>query len=123
MIDPTIRPTKVDRASDVTGLVDTGELGTMFGTGPAAADKAVAVMESMAVLTRRKHGHVSTGLADDASVKDFNKCGYVKSAYLAAQFTDPAALNPGLDANIVGATVSGRRPNTTATPTSARPPR
>ena len=26
MIDPAVRPTKVDRASDVTGLVDTGEL-------------------------------------------------------------------------------------------------
>ena len=27
---PAVRPTKVDRASDVTGLVDTGELGTLF---------------------------------------------------------------------------------------------
>ena len=26
MIDLSVRPTKVDRASDVTGLVDTGEL-------------------------------------------------------------------------------------------------
>src|SRR5688572_9787021 len=30
MMDPAVRPTKVDRASDVTGLVDTGELGTLF---------------------------------------------------------------------------------------------
>ncbi len=52
MIDPRIRPTKVDRASDVTGLVDTGELGTLFAD-PA---DAVSVMESMAVLTHRKHG-------------------------------------------------------------------
>src|SRR5690606_2018877 len=59
MMDPTIRPTKVDRASDVTGLVDTGELGTLF---PDPAD-AVSVMESMAVLTHRKHGAVQTGLA------------------------------------------------------------
>ena len=51
MIDPQIRPTKVDRASDVTGLVDTGELGTLF---PDVND-AVSVMESMAVLTHRKH--------------------------------------------------------------------
>ena len=29
MIDPA-RPTKIDRPSDVTGLVDTGELGTLF---------------------------------------------------------------------------------------------
>src|SRR5436189_45841 len=30
MMNPAARPTKVDRASDVTGLVDTGELGTLF---------------------------------------------------------------------------------------------
>src|SRR5690606_37207884 len=93
MVDPTIRPTKVDRASDVTGLVDTGELGTLF---PDAAD-AVAVMESMAVLTHRKQGAVETLVATDAQLKEFNKCGYVKSAYLAERFNDPAALNPGLD--------------------------
>ncbi|HUG72280.1 MAG TPA: hypothetical protein VMK82_02540 [Steroidobacteraceae bacterium] len=98
MVDPAIRPTKVDRASDVTGLVDTGELGTLF---PDASD-AVAVMESMAVLTHRKHGAVQTMMATDAELKAFNKCGYVKSAYLAERFNDPAALNPGLDPNIVG---------------------
>lgn len=98
MMDPRIRPTKVDRASDVTGLVDTGELGTLF-SDPA---DAVSVMESMAVLTNLKHGRVSTGLADDAGVKDFNKCGYVKSAYLAEKFNNPASLNPDIDPDIVG---------------------
>jgi hypothetical protein len=100
MINPQIRPTKVDRASDVTGLVDTGELGTLF---PNPAD-AVSVMESMAVLTHRKHAAVTTGLATDASIKQFNKCGYVKSAYLAERFNNPASLNPGIDPNIVGPT-------------------
>ncbi|MEJ0100982.1 MAG: hypothetical protein WDO12_15270 [Pseudomonadota bacterium] len=100
MMDPQIRPTKVDRASDVTGLVDTGELGTLF-SDPA---DAVSVMESMAVLTNAKHGHVSTLLAsaDDSGTKEFNKCGYVKSAYLAEKFNNPAALNPDIDADIVG---------------------
>jgi hypothetical protein len=98
MINPQIRPTKVDRASDVTGLVDTGELGTLF---PNPAD-AVSVMESMAVLTHRKHGAVSTGLATDTNIKQFNKCGYVKSAYLAERFNNPASLNPGIDPRIVG---------------------
>jgi hypothetical protein len=100
MIDARVRPTKVDRASDVTGLVDTGELGTLF---PDPND-AVAVMESMAVLTHRKHGSVTTGLATDATLKEFNKCGYVKSAYLAERFNNPASLNPGLDPAIVGPT-------------------
>jgi hypothetical protein len=99
MLNPAIRPTKVDRASDVTGLVDTGELGTLF---PDAAD-AVAVMESMAVLTHRKHGAVQTLMATDAQIKEFNKCGYVKSAYLAERFNDPSSLNPALDSRIVGA--------------------
>jgi hypothetical protein len=99
MIDSRVRPTKVDRASDVTGLVDTGELGTLF---PDPND-AVAVMESMAVLTHRKHGAVSTGLTNDAAIKQFNKCGYVKSAYLAERFNNPASLNPAIDTNIVGA--------------------
>ena len=99
MIDQKVRPTKVDRASDVTGLVDTGELGTLFPD----PDDAVAVMESMAVLTHRKHAAVSTGMATDAAIKQFNKCGYVKSAYLAEQFNDPASLDPGLDQAIVGA--------------------
>jgi hypothetical protein len=98
MMDPRIRPTKVDRASDVTGLVDTGELGTLF-SDPA---DAVSVMESMAVMTHRKHARVSTGLADDAGLKEFNKCGYVKSAYLAERFNNPASLNPDLDPDIVG---------------------
>jgi len=98
MVNPQIRPTKVDRASDVTGLVDTGELGTLL---PSAAD-AVSVMESMAVLTHRKHARVATQLSNDASLKEFNKCGYVKSAYLAERFNNPASLNPGIDPKIVG---------------------
>jgi hypothetical protein len=103
MIDPQLRPTKVDRASDVTGLVDTGELGTLF-SNPA---DAVAVMESMAVLTHRKHAAVTTNplndpALDDAALKQFNKCGYVKSAYLAEKFNNPASLDPTLDTNVVG---------------------
>ena len=31
MIDPTVRPTKVDRPSDVTGLVDLGDLTSILG--------------------------------------------------------------------------------------------
>jgi hypothetical protein len=103
MVDLSVRPTKVDRASDVTGLVDTGELGTMFGTGPQAAQNAVSVLESMAVLTHRKHAHVQTLMPSDADVKLFNKCGYVKSAYLAERFSSPAALDPSQDPLIVGA--------------------
>jgi hypothetical protein len=99
MIDLAVRPTKVDRASDVTGLVDTGELGTLF-TNPV---DAVSVLESMAVLSDRKLAVVDTKIAArDAAIKKFNQCGYVKSAYLAEAFGSPAALNPSLDLRIVG---------------------
>jgi hypothetical protein len=96
MVNPQIRPTKVDRASDVTGLVDTGELGTLF---PNPAD-AVSVMESMAVLSNAKHSKVDTKLANDANLKQFNKCGYIKSAYLAEKFGS-TPLDPGQDTKIV----------------------
>ncbi len=100
MIDPKIRPTKVSQASDVTGLVDTGELGTMF-SNPA---DAISVMESMAVLTYRKHAMVDTlmGPTTDASLKQFNKCGVIKSAYLAETFGN-SPLDPAKDSRIVGA--------------------
>ncbi len=99
MINPAVRPTKVDRASDVTGLVDTGELGTMFGN----PQDAVSVLESMAVLSNQKLGKMNTQVpARDADIKKAAKCGYVKSAYLAERFSSPAALNPALDPRIVG---------------------
>ncbi|MEP7311338.1 MAG: hypothetical protein ABI859_02040 [Pseudomonadota bacterium] len=101
MIDLAVRPTKVDRASDVTGLVDTGELGTLFSN----PQDAVSVLESMAVLSDRKLAKVDTRIAArDAAIKKFSQCGYVKSAYLAEAFGSPAALNPSLDARIVGPT-------------------
>jgi hypothetical protein len=100
MIDPQIRPTKVDRASDVTGLVDTGELATLF-PGPTGISDAISVMESMAVLTNAKHARVDTKMATDANIKQFNKCGYIKSAYLAERFAG-VPLDPSLDTNIVG---------------------
>ncbi len=57
MIDPSVRPTKVDRTSDVTGLVDTGKL-----VGLLDQDDAVRVMESIQRLSRpqaraRRHRH------------------------------------------------------------------
>jgi hypothetical protein len=102
MMNPAARPTKVDRASDVTGLVDTGELGTLFTN----QNDAIAVLESMTRLSHSKTDLAQTGLAasDEASLRKLVKCGYLKSTYLADRFRTPAALNPDLDPNIVGAT-------------------
>jgi hypothetical protein len=102
LMNPAARPTKVDRASDVTGLVDTGELSTLFSN----PDDAIAVLESMTRLGHRKTDLVDPRLAtagDEAALRELVKCGYVKSTYLADRFRTPAALNPDLDADIVGA--------------------
>jgi hypothetical protein len=98
MVDATVRPTKVDRTSDVTGLVDTGKL-----VGLLSQDDAVAVMESVHRISNSKLGHVDTKVTSDAVIKDLVRCGYVKSASLADRYGDPSALNPELDAQIKGA--------------------
>jgi hypothetical protein len=100
MINPAARPTKVDRASDVTGLVDTGELSTLFSN----PDDAIAVLESMTRLGHAKTDLVDPklGSVDEAALRQLVKCGYVKSTYLADRFRTPAALNPDLDTDIVG---------------------
>jgi hypothetical protein len=99
MMNPAARPTKVDRASDVTGLVDTGELGTLFSN----QDDAIAVLESMTRLSHTRTNAAQTQLAAqaEADVKKLVRCGYLKSTYLADRFRSPSALNPTLDPHIV----------------------
>lgn len=98
LMDPAARPTKVDRPSDVTGLVDVGDL-----LGLLSQQDAVAVMESMQRLSELKLQRMTTGIQRDAEIKDLVRCGYVKSADLADRFGDPTTLNPALDPDIVGA--------------------
>ncbi len=102
MIDPALRPTKIDRTSDVTGLVDTGDLVGILGQADATA-----VMESIYRVSDQKLTNVDTKLTNDQVVKDRVRCGYLKSADLSDRFGNPAALNPELDTDIVGAAGSG----------------
>jgi hypothetical protein len=97
MIDASLTPSVVTQASDVTGLVNTGVLGTLF-SNPA---DAVSVLESMSRITGQKLANVNTMLASDATIKTSANCNYVKSAYLAETFSSPSALNPDLDPQIV----------------------
>lgn len=108
MLNPEHRPTKVDRPSDVTGLVDTGQLVGLLGQADA-----VAVMESIQRISDMKLQQVSTGLSmqapgelpgvtRDEVIKDLVRCGYVKSADITDRFGDPSTLNPSLDPQIVG---------------------
>src|SRR6185312_5340434 len=85
LMDPANRPTKVDRASDASGLVDTGALGTLF-TNPVdnSPDTAstVAVMEQMARISEQKLLKVDPGadVANPAKLETQVKCGYVRTA-------------------------------------------
>jgi hypothetical protein len=98
MIDNAARPTKVDRASDVTGLVDTGKL-----VGLLSQQDAVAVLESIERISKKKLDRIDTKLSTDAVIKNMVQCGYVKAADLADRFGNAlAALNPDVDTNIVG---------------------
>ncbi|HHI92868.1 MAG TPA: general secretion pathway protein GspF [Gammaproteobacteria bacterium] len=91
-IDPSIRPTKVDRPSDVTGMVDTGDL-----VGVLTEDDAKAVMESIARLSDKK----ITKINADAVVKDLVQCGYLNAADIADRFVG-VDVDPAGDSDIVG---------------------
>jgi hypothetical protein len=96
-IDLSLRPTKIDRPSDVTGLVDVGDLFNLL-----SQSDAVAVMESIQRVSAQKMAQVNSQVTRDDVIKDLVNCGYVKSADLADRFGNPATLNPLLDVDIVG---------------------
>ncbi len=97
MINPAVRPTKVDRTSDATGLVDTGQL-----VGLLDQSDAVAVMEAIQRICDMKLGRVNTLITADDVVKELVSCGYVKAADLADRYGNPGDINPALDCDIVG---------------------
>ncbi len=107
MIDLSVRPTKVDRASDVTGLVDTGQLAELLGV-----DDTVAVMEAIQRISHRKMQAVDpkqdwpdpkrATVTRSEVVRELVSCGYVKAADVVDSFGDPASLDPELDPDIVG---------------------
>lgn len=98
------RPTKVSQASDVTGLVDTGDLAVLL-----PQQDAVAVLESMVVISGGKEAAVDSmsklGKIDmktrNGTIQETVRCAYVKTADLADRFGNPASLNPDKDPDIV----------------------
>lgn len=104
LMDPANRPTKIDRASDASGLVDTGALGTLFTNPNGTPDTAstLAVMEQMARISEQKLLKVDPGIADSARLETQVKCGYVKTADTVDRFSDPAAIDPAQDQDITG---------------------
>jgi hypothetical protein len=109
MINAEFRPTKVDRPSDVTGLVGTSDRPKRL-----SHQDEVAVMEAIYRLSKEKmNNNVSTGLnfpdpirgpiTRDQVVEELVKCGYLDAAYTKEKFGN-VVLNPATDPNIVGAT-------------------
>ena len=92
MVDTTIRPTKVDRPSDVTGMVDTGNLTAVLSD----PEDVKAVMESVVRLSDKKVEKITA----DTVVKDLVKCGYLKAADIAERFAGEN-IDPSEDADIV----------------------
>jgi hypothetical protein len=103
LIDPEARPTKVDRPSDASGLVDVGDLNLLLDE----SDDIVSVLESMKRITDFKLDLVNTQVTnpsdEDLRLKDRLSCEYLRSADTLENFSDPDALNPLQDADIVGA--------------------
>jgi len=93
MFDPTVRPTKIDRPSDVRGLVDTGKLAELLGAG-GAGNVASAIQAISALKVEQ--------IQEDQAVKDLVNCAYQQSSDLITLFGDPAALDPEQDPLIVG---------------------
>jgi len=93
-IKSSIRPTKVDRPSDVTGMVDTGDL-----TAVLTEDDAKAVMESIARLSDKKMGRV-TDINASTVAKDLVRCGYLNAADIADRFVG-VDVDPAGDDDIV----------------------
>ena len=96
LYDPELRPTKVDRPSDVANLVDTGDL-----VGILSKDDATAVMESIYRLSDLKMDQVDTQITRDAVIKEMVRCGYLKSADIADRFGG-VPIDPSQDPEIVG---------------------
>jgi len=93
MIDLSVRPTKVDRPSDATGLVDTGKLIELLD--PADAGAVMLAIEQISELKLQK-------MNETQMIENLIQCGYVKSTDLVQRFGDPTLLDPLLDTEIAG---------------------
>ena len=95
LFNPEMRPTKVDRPSDVVNLVDTGDL-----VGILTKEDATKVMESIYRLSDQKMVNVDTLVDRDADIDKAVRCGYLKAAHIADEFGG-TPIDPGLDPIIV----------------------
>ena len=104
MIDPELRPTKIDRPEDASGLVDVGDLRLLLDN----ENDIVSVLESVKRISDFKLDLVDTTLSnpstEDKRLKDRISCEYLKSADTFQKFPRTDSVDPSSDANIVGDT-------------------
>ena len=101
LFDAEMRPTKVDRPSDVVNLVDTGDL-----VGILSKDDATKVMESIYRLSDQKMFNVENLVNRDADIDRAVRCGYLKAAHIADRFGG-VPIDPSDDLDIVAADGTG----------------
>jgi hypothetical protein len=101
MVNVSAQPTKVASSADVTGLDNTGQLGSLLPN----PDDVTAVMESMKRISDAKYPQVQAyaNPTADAAAKQLQVCSYTKAAYVIDKYNSPSAVNPDLDPDIVGA--------------------
>lgn len=128
LMNPALRPTKIDSASDTVGLVDTGDVATIL-----PPKDTVYTLEAMARLTKHKvgvadqeAGTVDTGLGtggtmpdgttypSDADTRKRYLCSNVKTVDTVNTFSSKDALDPTKDPEILaiptfGTSMSGDR--------------
>lgn len=102
MIDPEVRPTKIDRPEDASGLVDVGDLRQLLSD----ENDIVAVLETVKRISDFKLGLANTGIAnpsnEDKRLKDRISCEYLKSADTFQKYPRTDSVDPSADDLIVG---------------------
>lgn len=101
MINPEIRPTKIDRPADARGLVDVGDLNSLLDN----PQDVLAVMETMKHITDFKLDMSNTLLTPgsvDQGLKNRLACEHIRSADTLEKYSSPADIDPSEDPLIVG---------------------
>ena len=117
MVNISAQPTVIDSGRDTSGLVSTGQLGTLL---PSSSD-VTNVLESMKRISDSKYDMVtaySSSTPASAGTGGLNgtqlnanalgptgtqACAFTKSAYLLNKYPSPGAVDPDDDKTIVGA--------------------
>lgn len=92
LIDLTLRPTKISRPSDSSGLVDTGNLAQILGS----PQDAVSVLETSIRISHAQIGDTNAAgnLGLSSTARDLLNCGYMGAADNVAKVNGPDDLNP-----------------------------